>query len=88
MLAYLQIGENSVDGAPAASRDQIDAIVDNYYAAPSSTVNKRKRKNTGRPQLSQQPNDDQEPRESIVELYEGGRGAKCRILSIPDNDEE
>jgi len=35
MLAYLQIS-NSLDGAPAAaaSRDQIDAIVNNYYVAP------------------------------------------------------
>ena len=55
MLAYLQIS-NSRDGAPvaAASRDQIDAIVNNYYVAPSSKPYKRKRKNPCRSQVEPQ----------------------------------
>ena len=80
MLAYHQIGENPAVGA--ASRDQIDAMVDNFYAAPSTTMNHRKRKNA-RPQLVE-PNE--EPRESFLDLYEA-RGRKCRIVSIQDTEE-
>jgi hypothetical protein len=62
IFAHHQIGENSLDGAPAAaSRDQIDAIVKKHCAAPSSTTSKWKWKNTRRPQLIEQWN-DQEPR--------------------------
>ncbi len=84
MLAYHQIGENPAVGA--ASRDQIDAIVDNFYAAPSSsTTNRRKRKNA-RPQRPQLVAPNEEPRESFLYLYEA-RGSKCRIVSIQDTEE-
>ena len=84
MLAYLQIS-NSLDGAPAAaaSRDQIDAIVNNYYVAPSSKPNKRKRKNPCRSQV-EPPNDYHEPRVMVVDLYQGERGRKCRNVSVLD----
>jgi hypothetical protein len=81
MLAYHQIGQNPGEGA--ASRDQIDAIVDNFYAAPPSTTSKRKRKNAC-PCFMVQPS-DQEPRETLVGLYER-RGSKCRIVSMPDTE--
>ena len=85
MMACLQIGESSLDGAPAAAlHDQINSIVDNCRAAPSLTVSKRKRnKSAGRLQL-EQPNDHQEPRELIVDLRAGTRGKKCRVVSVPD----
>jgi hypothetical protein len=84
---YVSLPSDWLDGSPAvASRDQIDAIVDNYYSAPSSTASKWKRKKkAGRPQLIEQPN-DQEPRETIVALHEGERGRKCRIVSVPDTE--
>jgi hypothetical protein len=50
MLAYHQIGENPAE--IPASRAQIDAIVDTCYAAPSSAVSKRKRKNVCRKHLN------------------------------------
>jgi hypothetical protein len=89
MLACLQIGENNtLDGAPAAaSRNQIDAVVANYHAAPSSTASKRKRKNVPRRHFIDQPNEHQEPRESIIDLCEGDRGRKCRIVSVLDAEE-
>jgi hypothetical protein len=82
MLAYHQIGESPAEGA--ASRDRIDAIVDNFYAgAPASTTNRNrwKRKNA-HPQLVERPPNE----ETIVDLYEA-RGRKCRIVSIQDNEE-
>jgi hypothetical protein len=48
---------------------------------------KRKRKNVPRRHFIDQPNDCQEPRQSIVNLYEGDRGRKCRIVSVPDTEE-
>ena len=87
MLARLQtLGENSLDGAPppAASRDQIGAIVDTRHVAPSSKANKWKMKNARHPQL-ERPSDHQEPQASTADLLrEGARGRKCRIVSVPD----
>jgi hypothetical protein len=66
MLAYHQIGQNPGEGA--ASRDQIDAIVDDFYATPPSTTSKRKRKNA-RPRFMVQPSDQEQPRETLVGLF-------------------
>ncbi len=77
LLAYHQIGQNPGEGA--ASPDQIDSIVDNFYATPPSTTSKRK---NACPRFMVQPS-NQEARETFVSLYER-RGSKCRIVSIPD----
>jgi hypothetical protein len=91
MLAYHEIGLGP------SSRDMVDAIVDIYYTAPSSsTMSKRKRNTLSRKrdliyaeQQAAEANNEEEPSigASVIDLYQA-RGAKCRIVSIPDQEEE